>query len=322
MRLPPIMDRAAGAGAAGMLLVGSRRDSLLYRHVATFDGALTPWPMAIVARDDGLRLARLARAGETRVVVDLGVRTGPPFRARNVVAEIPGRDEGDGIVLAGAHIDSWGLGTGALDNGANCVMLLDVARQIAALGVSPRRTIRIVLFSGEEQGLFGSLEYARAHRHELDRIAAAVVFDLGTGRITGFSLGGREELRPLVADALRPVRAYDADRHSADAFLGTDNFDFLLEGVPNLVATQAPANYMEHYHASSDTFDKVDVREMKINGAIAASLVWGLANAPERVARQDRAEINKLIKRTGLLEQMRTFGVLEQWESRSRGRSD
>jgi hypothetical protein len=322
IRLPPIMDHATRAGAAGMLIVGSRQHNLLYRHMPTFDGALTPWPMAILARDDGLRLARLARSGETRVTVNLGVRTGPPFQARNIVAEIPGQGDGSEIVLAGAHIDSWGLGTGALDNGANCVMLLDVARQIAALGTTPRRTVRIVLFSGEEQGLFGSLEYARAHHQELDRIAAAVVFDLGTGRITGFSLGGREELRPLVADALRPVQAYDADQHSADAFLGTDNFDFLLQGVPNLVATQAPANYMEHYHASSDTFDKVDVREMKINGAIAASLIWGLANAPERVARQEHAEIKKLIKRTGLLEQMRTFGVLEQWEAGSRGRSD
>ena len=322
MRLPPIMERAVRSGAAGLLMVGARQHNLLYRHIATFDGALTPLPMAILARDDGLRLARLAGAGETRMLVDLALRTGPSFEARNVVAEIPGTS-GDGeIVLAGAHIDSWGLGTGALDNGANCVILLDLARQIVALGDIPRRTIRIVLFSGEEQGLFGSLAYARAHREELDRFAAVAVFDLGTGRITGFSLGGREELRSLVQDALRPVQAYDANRHTADAFLGTDNFDFLLEGVPNLVASQAPANYMEHYHASSDTFDKVDVREMKINGAITASLIWGLANAPTRIARQDRAEIKKLLKRTGLIEQMRTFGLLEQWEEGSRGRSD
>ncbi len=322
MRLPPIMERASRAGAAGILIVGARQHNLLYRHIPTFDGALTPRPMAVLARDDGLRLARLARSGQTRVRVDLGVRTGPAYQARNVVAEIPGNDDSGEIVLAGAHIDSWGLGTGALDNGANCVMLLDVARQIVALGATPRRTVRFVLFSGEEQGLFGSLEYARAHREELDRIAAVAVFDLGTGRITGFSLGGRAELRSLVEEALRPVQAYGATHHPADAFLGTDNFDFLLEGVPNLVAMQAPANYMEHYHASSDTFDKVDLREMKINGAIAASLIWGLADAPERVARQGRAGIEKLIRRTGLREQMRTFGVLEQWDTGSRGRSD
>jgi len=316
------MERAVRYGAAGLLIIGARQHSLLYRHIATFDGALTPWPMAILARDDGLRLARLAGAGETRVMIDLGVRIGPPFEARNVVAEIPGTDDSGEIVLAGAHIDSWGLGTGALDNGGNCVMLLDLARQIMALGESPRRTIRIVLFSGEEQGLFGSLGYARAHRAELDRMVAAVVFDTGSGRITGFSLGGRKELRPLVKEALWPVQGYDANGHSADAFLGTDNFDFLLEGVPNLVATQAPANYMEHYHASSDTFDKVDLREMQINGAIAASLIWGLANSPDRVGRQTRAEIEKLLKRTGVIEQMRTFGLLEQWKQGSRGRGD
>lgn len=322
VRLPPIMERAVRHGAAGMLIVGARQHNLLYRHIATFDGELTPWPMAILARDDGLRLVRLARAVDTRIRVDLGVRTGPPFQARNVVAEIPGTAEGEEIVLAGAHLDSWGLGTGALDNGANCVMLLNVARQIMTLGERPRRTIRIVLFSGEEQGLFGSLGYARAHGDELGRIAAAAIFDMGTGRITGFSLGGREELRPLVEEAMRPVQAYDANAHSVDAFLGTDNFDFLLQGVPNLVANQAPANYMEHYHASSDTFDKADVRELQINSAITAALIWDLAESTDRVARQKRAEIEKLLKRTGLIEQMRTFGVFEQWKSGARGRGD
>jgi Zn-dependent M28 family amino/carboxypeptidase len=239
-----------------------------------------------------------------------------------VVAEIPGRDPAAGIVVAGAHLDSWGLGTGALDNGANCIMLLNVARQMARLGLRPRKTVRFVLFSGEEQGLFGSLGYVRAHRDDLDRLAAVAVFDLGTGRITGFSLGGRADLRPHVEAALRPVEAYGATHHTDDAFVGTDNFDFLLEGVPNLVAMQAPANYLEHYHAESDTFDKADLREMQINGAIAAALIWGLAESPERVPRQSRSQIETLLSRTGLVDQMKTFELYEQWKDRARGRVD
>ena len=320
LRLPPIMERARTAGAAGILLVGSRARDLLYRHVATL-GETAPFPMAILAREDGLRLARLARGG-ARLRLVLDVKTGPPFTSRNVLAEIRGRERPEEIVLAGAHLDSWELGTGALDNGANCAMLLDVARQMAATGRRPRRTVRFALFTGEEQGMYGSLGYVRRHRDELDRHAAAVVFDTGTGRITGFSLGGREDLKGLVEEALGAVAGYDATRHTTDAFVGTDNFDFLLEGVPNLVANQEPANYMENYHASSDTFDKADLRELKTNGAIAAAVIWGLADAPDRGARQDRAGITALLDRTGLGPQMKTFGVWEAWEKRERGRAD
>jgi hypothetical protein len=320
LRVPPIVERARAAGAAGLLFVGARGRGLLYRHVATFSG-VAPFPMAILAREDGLRLARLARSG-ARLRLDLDVRTGPSFTSRNVLAEIRGRERPEEIVLAGAHLDSWELGTGALDNGANCAMLLDVARQMAASGTRARRTVRFALFTGEEQGMYGSLGYARGHRDELDRHAAAVVFDTGTGRITGFSLGGRDDLRPLVEPALGAVAGYDATHHTVDAFVGTDNFDFLLEGVPNLVANQEPANYMENYHASSDTFDKADLREMKIDAAIAAAVVLGLAEAPGRAPRQDRAEIAILLGRTGLADQMKTFGLWDAWEKRARGRAD
>jgi hypothetical protein len=320
LRLPAIVERARAKGVAGLLLVGGRARDLLYRHVATF-GDPAPFPMAILAREDGLRLARLEPDG-ARIRLELDVKTGPSFRSRNVLAEIRGRDRPEEIVLAGAHLDSWELGTGALDNGANCAMLLDVARQMSALGLRPRRTVRFTLFTGEEQGVHGSLGYVRRHHDELDRHAAAIVFDTGTGRITGFSQGGRDDLATLLGPALASVAGYDATRHTADAFVGTDNFDFLLEGVPNLVANQEPANYLENYHASSDTFDKADLRELKINGAIAAALVWGLAEAPGRAERQDRARIAALLDRTGLASQMKTFGLWEAWDKGTRGRAD
>lgn len=319
-RLPPLMDRARAGGAAGLLLVGGRPHDLLYRHVATM-GDLAPYPMAILAREDGLRLARIARQG-ARLRLALDVTTGPSFDSRNVLAEIRGSERPDEIVLAGAHLDSWDLGTGALDNGANCVMLLDVARQMAAAGLRPRRTVRFALFTGEEQGMYGSLGYVRSHRGEMDRHAAAVIFDGGTGRITGFSTGGRDDLAGLVDPSLAAVAGYEAKHHTADAYVGTDNFDFLLEGVPNLTANQETANYLDNYHASSDTFDKADLREMKINGAIAAAVVFGIADAPPRAARQDRAAIASLLERTGLASQMKLFGLWNAWEKRERGRAD
>ncbi|PYS94628.1 MAG: hypothetical protein DMF50_12150 [Acidobacteria bacterium] len=148
------------------------------------------------------------------------------------------------------------------------------------------------------------------------------MFDAGTGRITGFSTGGRPEMRPWLESSLAPVAGYGAAAHSDDAPAGTDNVDFLLEGVPNFVANQAPANYMENYHASSDTFDKADLRELKINAALTAALVWGLAESPGRAARLDRAAIEAVLKKTGLDGQMKAFGLWDGWVGKTRGRPD
>lgn len=318
LNMPPLIKRARESGAAAVLFVGARPHRLLYRHIADFGPVSLP--MAVLAREDGLRLQRLAGAGPVRMFLDLAIRPGPAFQARNVLAEIRGREKPDDVVLAGAHLDSWDLGTGVLDNGANCVMLLDIARQIAALGSRPRRSIRFVLFTGEEQGMFGSLGYARTHAAELDRHAAVAIFDIGTGRFTGFSLGGRADLQPFVETALQGHAGAAALKHTTDAYVGTDNFDFLLEGVPNLVANQEPANYMENYHAASDTFEKADLPALRANAALAAALLWGLADAPERAPRQDRAAIETVLEQTGLGGQMRTFGLWETWERGERGR--
>ncbi len=319
IRLPAILERAREAGAAALLVTGGREDGMLYRHVATF-GDPAPLPVGILAREDGLRCERLAADGDVRLTLDLGGRIGKAFESRNVLAEIKGRDLPDEVVLVGAHLDSWETGTGALDNAANCAMVLDLARQMSSLGERPRRTVRFALFTGEEQGMFGSLGYARTHRADLDRHVAVAIYDAGTGRITGFSLGGREDLREAVVAALAPLRGYDANTHTVDAFVGTDNFDFLLEGVPNLVANQEPSNYMANYHASSDTYDKIDRRELRLNGAVAASLAWGLSQSGARAPRQDRAAITALLRSTGLEDQMKTFGMWKSWETGRRGR--
>src|SRR5439155_1247735 len=116
LRLPAIVERAKAAGVAGLLFVGGRDRGLLYRHTAEF-GEPSPFPMAILAREDGLRLERLAVAGEVRLRLALEARIGPGFGSRNVLAEIKGRERPEEVVVATAHLDSWDLGTGALDDG-------------------------------------------------------------------------------------------------------------------------------------------------------------------------------------------------------------
>jgi Iap family predicted aminopeptidase len=322
LRAPAIIDRAMRSGAGTILWTSTREQQVLYRHQNTLTGELDRLPQAIVAREDAQRLARfLAVRQRVRARLVMPNRVGGPAEQENVVAEIRGREKPEEFVLLGAHLDSWELGTGALDNGCNAALVIDAARAIAATGLRPRRTIRFVLFSGEEQGMLGSWAYARAHRSELDRAIAVVIFDEGIGRVTGYSLGGRKDVEAAVREVLKPVESWGANVHTADAFVGTDNLDFLLEGVPTLVANQEEANYLPNYHASSDTLDKVDIRELKLHTALAAVTVFSIAEQPERLGkRQSRAEVETLMRETGLDKQLQTFGYWPQWTQGQRGR--
>jgi carboxypeptidase Q len=318
---PEMMEAAVEGGAAAILFVSTRPRDLLYRHTVTW-GAIAPIPMAQVAREDGLRLGRLLETGSAlSVSLDLRNRVGGPGEAENVVAEIRGAGKPEEIVLLGAHLDSWDLGTGALDNGVNCALVIEVARALAS-GPRPKRTVRFVLFTGEESGLLGSRGYVARHRAELDRHAAVLVHDVGDGRIRGYFNNGRPELTPALCAALLPVAAAGAGGSNDEALLGTDNFDFLLEGVPNFIADQETERYLADYHAESDTFDKVDLREARWNAAVAAVATLGLANARERPGpRQSRAEVLRLLGQSGLERQMKAYGLWADWEDGNRGRA-
>ena len=189
---------------------------------------------AVLAREDAERIARfLASNVRVQAHLDMPNKITGPVESENVVAEIRGREKPNEFVLLGAHLDSWELGTGALDNGCNAAMVIDAARVIHASGTIPRRSIRFVLFTGEEQGMLGSAAYARAHRAELDDMDAAIIFDSGIGRVTGYSLSGRKDVADAVKQALEPTKSMNANEITFDAEIGTDNFDFLLEGVPD-----------------------------------------------------------------------------------------
>jgi hypothetical protein len=319
MKNPVMIEGAKKAGAAALLIESTRPRGLLYRHPLTFDSSLAPVPAAIVSREHAERIGRLAGLGPVRMRLKLTNRTGGSFQANNVVAEIRGREKPDEIVLIGAHLDSWDLGTGAEDNGVNSVMVLDVARGFQQFKIRPRRTVRFVLFTGEEQGMWGSAGYVSRHKSELDRHVAVVIFDTGSGHTSGFFLNGRDDLRKPVNDALGAA-SLSATEHVTDALDGTDNFDFLLSGVPNLVAIQDPATYLPDYHAESDVFDRSNIKEQKATEAIAAAVVFGFADMPERPApRQTRDEVGDLLGRTKLDQQMRILGQWEDWRSGRRG---
>jgi carboxypeptidase Q len=319
---PAIIDRALKSGAAAVLWMSSRPNLLLYRHTLAVNGEVERLPQAVVAREDAERMARFLTAGQNvRVHFEMPNRLTGPVDSENVVAEIRGREKPDEFVVLGGHLDSWDLGTGALDNGCNVAMVIDAARVIHASGTIPRRSIRFILFTGEEQGLLGSAAYARAHRAELDNMIAAIIFDSGIGKVTGYALGGRKDIVVPVRASLEPIASLGVKDFTMDAGMDTDNFDFLIEGIPTLVANQAPANYMLNYHAASDTFDKIDIAELKRHSGIAAVTAFALADAEQRIGpRQSRAEIDQLLTDTGLDKGMQEAGFWPLWERGVRGR--
>lgn len=318
-----LLNAAKKAGAAAVAFISTREQDLLYRHIGSFNDHINHYAQLLIAREDGERIARLLAAGKpVRLKYAIPNRVGGPITAQNVVAEIRGREKPNEIVVIGAHLDSWELGTGALDNGCNAALVIEALRAIKAAGLQPRRTIRFVLFTGEEEINVGSLAYTRAHQNELDNTVAMLTWDEGTGKTTGFSLGGRKDLEGPIKRLLEPIQQFGANVLTTDAFVGTDNMDFLLEGVPNLVANQEEANYLINYHASSDTYDKVDLPQLRKHIVIAAYLTYAIAENPERLGpRQNRAQIEALIRETHLDDQLKAFGLWEAWAGGTRGRA-
>jgi len=322
-KAPPVIDLAVKGKAKAIAFMATREHDILYRHTNAGAGEIDRLPMVIVAREDGERMARLLAAGNL-VWADLSIpnQLGGPVKTSNVIAEIRGSEKPDEFVILGAHLDSWELGTGALDNGCNAALVVDALRAIKASGVKPRRTIRFVLFSGEEQGLIGSRVYAYSHRAELDKAAGVIIYDSGTGKTTGFSLGGRKDVVYTAKDLIAPLAQFGVKDVLTTMEWGTDHFDFMLEGVPTFVAEQEEANYLENYHAISDTYDKVDFAQLKKHVAEAAWLSVGIADLPARVwPRLTHDQIEQTMRESNSVDMLKADGIWEDWVSGQRGRA-
>jgi Zn-dependent M28 family amino/carboxypeptidase len=277
--------------------------------------------MLVMERGAALRAIDLLRSGkELSINVVLDLEVGPAYTSHNVIGEIKGSSKANEVVIIGAHLDSWDLGTGALDNGANVTLLIDIARQMTRLGIRPARTVRFALWNGEEQGLRGSRGYTRTHAAELDDHVMAMSFDIGCGLINGFFTGGRPEILSTLEDSLKSVRGLGPFAMIDVPIVGTDNFDFMMEGIANIVGNHESAEYGPNYHAQSDRIDQCDLRTLRLNGAIVAALTWGFSTADLTWTRQSRAELEDLISSTDLEQQMRRFNVWDDWAQGTRGR--
>jgi carboxypeptidase Q len=280
--------RAGRLGAVGLLIrsVGTDSNRLPHTGGMRYEKDAPQIPAAALSAPDADLLTRLVRrGGPVRVRFTLGCRSLPDAESANVIGEVPGGERADEIVLLGAHLDSWDLGTGALDDAAGCGIVVEAARQIAAKTPKTRRTIRVVLFANEENGLRGGKAYADAHASELPRHVAAIEADLGQGPPLGFSWdagAGAEPSLKAIAALLAPI---GADHLALGEAGGADLTYLLPSGVPSLGLLLDATDYFDYHHTANDTFDKIDSRVLDRSTAAIAAAAWILANAPEPLER-------------------------------------
>lgn len=291
LRAPPMAEQRvflsnqpvllAQQGIAGQIIDGGKEFALL-----TMSGSpdeISRFPQVIVANETYAEMHRsLARSERVRVEVNASNRFGRDTVIQwNTVGEIRGSEQPDEIVLLGAHLDSWDIGTGATDNASGSIAVLEAARLLGALkasGMRPRRTIRFAFFSGEEQGLYGSQYYALAHADELPRFQSVLVLDNGSGRISGVALQGWDELLDVWSEMLRRIAHLGPFAVRSALKTGTDHLAFIPAGVPSFNYDQLPRGYDHTHHSQVDVFDHAVPDDIAQAATVMAVNALQLAN--------------------------------------------
>jgi hypothetical protein len=280
----------AGEGIAGLIRDGGREFGLLI--MSGSPSSVSPFPQVVVSDEEYGQFSRLIALGvKVRIEADIKNTFGEqPVRVSNTLAELRGSEKPDEIVLLGAHLDSWDLGTGATDNGTGAIAVLEAARILKESGVKPKRTIRFALFTGEEQGLLGSEQYVAAHVSELPKYQAVLVLDNGTGRIKGVALQGRNELEHLWRALFAPIATLGPFAIRQAEKGGTDHKSFLPYGVPGFNFDQVSSGYDHTWHSQVDTYDHAIVPDVQQAATVMAATAYQLANLPELIPRNATRE--------------------------------
>jgi len=286
-------NRASRLGAVGVMVRSVSPASLDTPHTGAMgyaDDLETQIPAVAVTVEEASLMRRLSDRGKTfRVRLDLGAHFIEDQLSHNVVGEIKGREKPDEIVLMGCHLDSWDVGQGAQDDGAGCTAIMEAGRLIAALDTPPRRTLRVVLYTNEENGLRGGKTYAEAHADE--HFVAVMEMDTGAGEPYGWRVDQRREdedaarklaeetmawLSP-IQDLLEPIGAHQLKAAGSGADIGP----LVSQGALGLGVWMDTSGYWPIHHTRADTIDKIDPMSLRRNVATLAVTAWSIAENPE-----------------------------------------
>jgi carboxypeptidase Q len=282
-------SRAAKLGAVAALVRSVTATSLSTPHTGAMRYApdQPKIPTASITIEDAELLDRLTRDNAVTMRLRLEPQQLPDVESANVIGELRGREKPDEIVVIGGHIDSWDVGQGAHDDGAGCVTMMQAVRLLKALGLQPRRTIRVVLFTNEENGVRGARAYAETHKDELAKTVFALESDSGGFAPRGFGIGHRDP------EAVKHMRTHLSDVATLLAPLGklrvepghggTDIQPMAYAGVPQVGLEVESSKYFDYHHTEADTLDKVDPQDLADMVAAVAVLAYVVADLPGRV---------------------------------------
>jgi carboxypeptidase Q len=286
-------------GVAALLQPSGRQNGVLSVQGSYFpDPAINP-PTFVIAREQYGRIMRLVdRKIPLKLELSLQTKSDPDGTGSNVVGEITGSDPKlkDEVVLLGGHFDSWHAGTGGADNAAGCVAMVEALRILKAIGVKPRRTIRVALWDGEEQDYYGSIGYVKKHfgdpmtlqlKPEHPKLSAYYNLDNGSGRIRGIYLQGNEATRSIFEDYFRPFAYLGARTITTLNTGGTDHMAFDAVGLPGFQFIQDPLDYNSRiHHTNLDVFEAISEDDMKVNAVIIAAIAYQTAMRDEKMPRK------------------------------------
>lgn len=284
--LPSFLAVAAAAHAIA-IINGDPRPGVLLPHTGPIGLPFHRTDLVVLdmASEQRGLIARTLQSGKAaRVKIEVQNEFTPDaVLSRNIVGEIPGSDYPEQVVVVGAHLDSWDLGPGAIDDGFGVAAVLGSAKAILSAGVKPQRTIRFILFTGEEQGLLGSRAYLKQHQAEVHNFVCAVVLDWGNGPITRIPVAGHEEFAAPLQELFRSSKVLASVTTSSGYLTFTDAYSFTLAGIPGIAPLQDSPNYTMVGHSGADTLDKVNESTLNQDTAMMASMAIWIADYPVRI---------------------------------------
>jgi len=270
-------------------------------------------PTLSVAHNHYELLHRLAtRGGSAKTRIEIEVENkfiAGPLAVYNTVGEIKGSEKPDEFVVLGAHLDSWDLGQGTTDNGTGTAVILETARLLVKSGVKPKRTIRFVLFSGEEQGLHGSKAYVEKHKDEMARTSVCLVHDTGTGKVVGLGSGARPALKPLLEAELVSLKELGVTDFTTRSLGGSDHASFESAGVPGFLMRQETADYRFSHHSQADTLERAREADLVQSAQVMAVAALRLANLDKLLPRDK----DPVADRDGFIPLFRDEGAPKGW---------